>query len=251
MFRSIGGSIGVSLFGAIFTNRLHTELAQRLPAGAHLPSTTSPATIRALPLGVHDSYVHALTVALTPIFLVAAVISSVAFVLALLLPDIPLRRTSEAEGIGETFATPTHPDSEQELERVLSVIARRDERWRAYEEWVNRAGVDLDPTEAWLLARMAERESPSVEQIAEATGVDTEAVRGTMEGLEQRGLVASRQGDHELTAEGRRVFESLVAVRRATLEELVRDWSPQDHAQLAPVLDRLARSLACKMPTRA
>jgi DNA-binding MarR family transcriptional regulator len=69
--------------------------------------------------------------------------------------------------------------------------------------------------------------------------------------LEQRGLVADSHGDYELTAEGSRVFEALVAVRRATLEDLVRDWSPDDHAQLAPVLDRLARSLASEIPTPA
>jgi DNA-binding MarR family transcriptional regulator len=70
-----------------------------------------------------------------------------------------------------------------------------------------------------------------------------------MERLEQRGLVSGKQAGYELTAEGRRVFEALVAVRRATLEELVRDWSPDDHEQLAPVLDRLARSLASEIPT--
>ena len=251
MFRQIGGSIGVSLFGAIFTNRLHTELVHRLPASAHLPTTTSPATIRALPPAVRDPYVHALTAALTPVFFVAAIISSVAFVLALLIPDISLRHTSAAEGIGETFATPSHTDSERELERVLSVIARRDERWRAYAEWVNRAGVDLDPTEAWLLARTAEHAPASGERIAEATGVDAQAVRRTMERLEQRRLVVDRQGDYGLTIEGHRVCEALVAVRRATLEDLVRDWSPADHAHLAPVLDRLARSLASEMPTPA
>ena len=251
MFRSIGGSIGVSLFGAIFTNRLHSELAQRLSASAHLPSATSPAAIRALPPEVRDSYVHALTAALSPVFFVAAVISSVAFILALLLPDVPLRQTSAAEGIGETFATPSHGDSEQELERVLSVVARRDERWRAYAEWVNRAGVDVDPTEAWLLARTGEQAPASAEQIATTTGVDAGDVRRTMERLEQKGLVARNRGDYELTTEGRRVFEALVAVRRATLEDLVRDWSPEDHAQLAPVLDRLARSLASEMPTPA
>jgi DNA-binding MarR family transcriptional regulator len=241
----------VSLFGAIFTNRLVTELAHRLPPSAHLPSTTSPAAIRALPPGVRDAYAHALTAALSPVFLVAAVMSSIAFLLALLLPDVPLRQTSAAEGIGEGFAAPTHSDSEQELERVLSVVAHRDQRWRAYEEWVNRAGVDLDPREAWLLARTGERAPASVEQIAEHTGVDREAVRRTMERLEQQDLVVSGEGDYDLTPEGRRIFEALVAVRRATLEELVRDWSPQDHAQLAPVLDRLARSLASEMPTRA
>jgi hypothetical protein len=40
-------------------------------------------------------------------------------------------------------------------------------------------------------------------------------------------------------------------VRRATLQELVRDWSPEDHRQLQPVLDRLARSLASEMPSPA
>jgi DNA-binding MarR family transcriptional regulator len=251
MFRQIGGSIGVSLFGAIFTNRLHTELAHRLPVSAHLPTTTSPATIRALPPAVHDPYVHALTAALSPVFFVAAVVSAVAFVLALLIPEIPLRHTSTAEGIGETFATPSHADSEQEFERVLSVIARRDERWRAYAEWVNRAGVDLDPMEAWLLARTAEHAPASVQRIAEATGVDAEAVRRTMERLEKKGLVADSHGNRELTPEGHRVCEALVAVRRATLEDLVRDWSPADHAQLTPLLDRLARSLASEMPTPA
>jgi DNA-binding MarR family transcriptional regulator len=203
-----------------------------------------------LPPPAHDSYVHAVTAALSPIFLVAAVICVVAFLLALLLPEVPLRQTSAAEGIGETFAT-SHTDSERELERVLSVIARRDERWRAYEEWVSRAGVDVDPTEAWLLARTGEQAPASLQQIAEATGVDAEAVRETMGRLEQRGLVAVSHGDYELTAEGSRVFEALVAVRRATLEDLVRDWSPDDHAQLAPVLDRLARSLASEIPTPA
>jgi len=249
--RSIDGSISVSLFGAIFANRLHTELAHRFAQSVHLPVATAPAAIRALPPAVRDSYAHALTAALSPVFFVAALISSVAFILALLLPDVPLRQTSAAEGIGETFATPSHPDSERELERVLSVVARRDQRWRAYEEWVNRAGVDIDPTEAWLLARTGERAPASVQQIAEAAGVDAEAVRRTMERLEQRGLVVSRQRDYELTAEGRRAFEALVAVRRATLEDLVRDWSPEDHAELAPVLDRLARSLASEMPTPA
>ena len=67
----------------------------------------------------------------------------------------------------------------------------------------------------------------------------------------RRALVVSRQRNYDLTAEGRRVFEALVAVRRATLDDLVRDWSPDDHQQLSGVLDRLARSLASEMPSRA
>jgi DNA-binding MarR family transcriptional regulator len=251
MFRSIGGSIGVSLFGAIFTNRLHTELAERLSPSAHIPSTTSPATIHALPAGVRDSYIHALTAALSPVFLVAAVISSVAFILALLLPDIPLRRTSGAEGIGGALASPRAGDSERELERVLSVIARREERWRAYEELAAKARIDLPPTELWSLARLAEQAPASRQTIAAATGVDEGRLERALEGLCRRGLVAPVDGAYDLTPAGQRVFDAIVTVKRATLEELVRDWSPEDHAQLAPMLDRLARSLASEMPTPA
>ena len=41
LFRQIGGSIGVALFGSIFANRLHVELAARLPAkrSSRRPST--------------------------------------------------------------------------------------------------------------------------------------------------------------------------------------------------------------------
>jgi EmrB/QacA subfamily drug resistance transporter len=251
MFRSIGGSIGVSLFGAIFANRLQTELAQRLPPSVHLPSTTSPATIRALPSGVRDSYIHALTAALSPVFTVAAVLSFASFVLALLLPDIPLKRTSEAEGVGETFATPRNADSERELERVLGVIARREERWRAYEELAANARIDLPPTELWALARLGERAPAPHEAIAAATGVDDARLRRALDELERRGLVRELDGAYTLTPDGQRVFGTVVAVRRATLEELVRDWSPEDHAQLSGVLDRLARSLASEMPTPA
>jgi hypothetical protein len=95
LFRQVGGSIGVALFGAIFANRLHAELASRLPPGARIPRTTSPAVVRHLPAAARDAFVHALAAALQPVFLVAAGVSLVAFVLTWLLRDVPLRRTRE------------------------------------------------------------------------------------------------------------------------------------------------------------
>ena len=46
LFRQVGGSVGVSLFGAIFASRLAHELAARLPLGAHLPAAANPAAVR-------------------------------------------------------------------------------------------------------------------------------------------------------------------------------------------------------------
>jgi DNA-binding MarR family transcriptional regulator len=169
----------------------------------------------------------------------------------LFLPDVPLKRTSEGEGMGETFATPRNADSEREVERVLSVIARREERWRAYEELGANAHIDLSPTEIWALARLGELEPATPEAVTAATGVDDARLDRALGELERRGLVEETHGAYSFTPDGRRAYDAVVSVRRATLEELVRDWSPEDHAQLTGVLDRLARSLASEMPTPA
>jgi EmrB/QacA subfamily drug resistance transporter len=94
LFRQVGGSIGVSTFGAIFTNRLGRELAQRLPPGAHAPAHASPALVRHLPPAIHALYVAAVAAALHPVFLTAAAIMVVAFALAWRLQDVPLRERS-------------------------------------------------------------------------------------------------------------------------------------------------------------
>ena len=91
LFRQIGGSIGVALFGSIFANRLHVELASRLPAGIPIPKTLNPGTIKHLPPTLHQAFQAAFAAALHPVFLVAAAVSVLAFALAWLLPEVPLR----------------------------------------------------------------------------------------------------------------------------------------------------------------
>jgi EmrB/QacA subfamily drug resistance transporter len=96
LFRQVGGSIGVSVFGAIFTNRLAHELASRLPAGVHAPAHASPALVHELPPALRSVYEAAVAAALHPVFLAAAGIMAVAFALAWQLRDMPLRETSGA-----------------------------------------------------------------------------------------------------------------------------------------------------------
>jgi EmrB/QacA subfamily drug resistance transporter len=96
LFRQIGGSIGVSLFGAIFSNRLHVELAARLPVSVRVPRTTSPATIRHLPAALRGAYEQAFAAALHPVFLTATAIAALAFVLTWFLQDVPLRTQTRA-----------------------------------------------------------------------------------------------------------------------------------------------------------
>jgi EmrB/QacA subfamily drug resistance transporter len=105
LFRQVGGVIGVSAFGAIFTNRLGSELASRLPAGVHAPAHASPTLVQRLPGPIHDLYVAAVAAALHPVFLTASAVMIVAFALAWRLRDVPLRETP-ALPAGERKARP-------------------------------------------------------------------------------------------------------------------------------------------------
>ena len=83
----------MSLFGAIFTATLTTNLATALPAGSALPDATSAAAIYALPSAARSLYLTAFTTALHPVFLDAAAIASLGFALTWFLKEIPLRLT--------------------------------------------------------------------------------------------------------------------------------------------------------------
>jgi EmrB/QacA subfamily drug resistance transporter len=94
LFRQIGGSIGVALFGTIFANRVGLELAHRLPPGVHPPKALNPAAIRHLPAAAHAAFADAFSAALHPVFLTAAGVALLAFALTWLLKDEPLQASA-------------------------------------------------------------------------------------------------------------------------------------------------------------
>jgi hypothetical protein len=236
LFRSIGGSIGVSLFGAIFANQLHANLASRIPPGTPLPEATDPATIAALPEAVHAAYVEAFATSIRPVFLVAAFISATAFVLTWFLEERPLRHTVEAEGIGESFASPRSDDSYEELVRSLSVLTQRENRWHAYEGLAERAGVEVTPSAAWLLLRLGDGETPDV---------TPERLAAPLLELRSRGFAVTGA---RLTEAGQIARGRLVSERERRIAELLEGWEPERHAELAGVIDGFARDLAAEMP---
>jgi EmrB/QacA subfamily drug resistance transporter len=98
-FRSMGGSLGVALLGAIFATRLAHGLttlpgdaASRLTGGVNI----SPAELHALPLAVRHDFLLVFVDALQPVFLVGAAVTALAFALSWLLPEVPLRATTHA-----------------------------------------------------------------------------------------------------------------------------------------------------------
>src|SRR3954451_5311805 len=112
LFRQIGGSIGVALFGTIFANRVRVELAARLPAGTHVPKAINPEGIQQLPAAAKAAFADGFSAALHPVFLTAAAVSLLAFLLTWLLRDVPLKTRSHP--VGDAIAPQRDPRSAEE-----------------------------------------------------------------------------------------------------------------------------------------
>jgi EmrB/QacA subfamily drug resistance transporter len=108
-FRSIGGSIGVSVFSAIFNNKMKGNLAHQLPQLAANPRLASelrasPQALAKLPAAIHDGYLRAFTESLHVVFIAAIPVALVAFALTWLLEEVPLRTSVAAvDGVGAAF----------------------------------------------------------------------------------------------------------------------------------------------------
>ena len=105
-FRSVGGSFGVAIFGAIFASRLADQIAKlppeigkQLAAGVRL----TPEQAKQLPPGIHDAFLQAFSHSLHGVFLWGMVIALIPMVLSWLLKEVPLRTTLHAaDEPGET-----------------------------------------------------------------------------------------------------------------------------------------------------
>lgn len=263
LFRAIGGSVGTAVLGAVLAGQLATRLARVAPAGGGVGPTATgdavvrldPAVLRALPDGVRERYLDAFAGALGTVFLVAAVVGAVAFALSWLLEERPLRETVAAgSGVGEAFALPLADDGAlTPVLRGLGVVAGRESQRELLVRVAARAGVDLPPAACFLLLRL--REEPSgvdPAALARAHRLDGARLADAAALLRARGLVAGRgtaDGDPlRETPAGRRVVERLLEARRAGLAELVADWAPERHQELADAVARLAGDMGRRAP---
>jgi EmrB/QacA subfamily drug resistance transporter len=248
LFRSIGGALGTAVFGAIFSSRLTASLAHQLGAGApHVKLANgrlSPTALEQLPAPVHHAYLHAFTDSLSTVFLIAAAITGAGFLLSWLLPDRPLRETVAASGASEHFAMPRSADSLGEIQRALTVLARRDVRRQLYARTAQRAGVDLGPADCWALVQIGDTPE-GLDVAASRYGVDPTVVEAALVRLQANGLVR-RDGIEarpQLTPAGNETLARLIQARREHLAEHLDGWSPEDEQEVARLLTRLARDV--------
>ena len=253
LFRFIGGSLGTAVLGAIFTSRLGATLAgveiPGVPGGAADLTRMDPAALGHLPSAARDLFVAAFTTSLGTVFLVAAGMTALAFVLALVLPERPLRGAVAAgSGIGQSFAVPQDEDSLTQVSRWLWALLNRDSKRRLLERIAARAGVDLSAAASWLLARFEESPETTPAALALTYVVEPRRLIDALAELRSKGLVALES--HAVTPAGRQVLDRLSAARRAGLTELLADWSPEQHRDLSEFLRRVATALVPETPNR-
>jgi EmrB/QacA subfamily drug resistance transporter len=248
LFRSIGGSVGVAAFGALFAANLANGLAEHLPAGAHLPASADPAAIAALPPAVKTIYLEVFAAALHPVFLSAAAIAAIGFALTWLLQEVPLRERVRAESIGESFAMPHDATSLEELETIIRRLEARETHWEFYRRVAHSLDISLAPDQIWLLVHICRAGSLSLSDASARLHISAAAIDAIASQLVAAGLVARNEQEWVATERGRVLFDRMVKAHRDLLHRLAACWSPEQHVEAKAMLDRLARNLIAELP---
>ncbi|MGN6792283.1 MAG: DHA2 family efflux MFS transporter permease subunit [Streptosporangiaceae bacterium] len=255
-FRSIGGSFGTSVFGAIFDHVLPRNLQSalhglKLPPGIGLTSGASPAALAKLPPPVHTAFVSGYSASIRTVFLAAVPVGAVAFLLTWTLKELPLRRTSRAVDQADRLAPTSRPTvrtSDEEMRRAVSSLLSRERRREVYSQLVSSSGVAVSPRAGWLLLRVGEHRGESREAIARKLFISVPELSGRMTELVQAGYVARAKAApdaaEELTGSGRDAYDRIFAARQDMIGRLLDGWNPELHPRLLELIAEITHELA-------
>lgn len=246
-FRSIGASVGVAVFGAIFASLLGGRLTealrgQRLPAGVTPDALKhSPQSIGELPQAARRGVLEAYSTSITDVFLYGAPLAFLAFLLTWLMREQPLRRSVQVPDESETLGpAPVERSSADEVARALSTLNTREGRRDLYTRIAGHAGLDLKPAACWMLLRV-QHDGPVVPALlSDSHAIPTAVVSDGARQLEERGLTEREGLRLVATREGERVAGALTQAREELLAELLGDWWTPDRPQ---ELSELVREL--------
>ncbi|MFF9129904.1 DHA2 family efflux MFS transporter permease subunit [Streptomyces sp. NPDC014806] len=247
-FRSIGASFGVAIFGTVFASRLGDKLTDafrgvKLPAGASADALKAdPRGIGALPPSLRPAALHAYATSITDVFLYAAPVAFLGFLLAWFLKEDRLRASVTAPDVTETLASnPVERSSYDEVCRALSAIGTREGRREVYRKITDRAGYDLLPAASWLLLRIKRYGTVEPGLLAERGPVPLQVILEAARQVEGRRLVRREGVELVLTDAGSEVAARLAQAREESLAELLGDWwgpdRPTDLTQLVKLLN--------------
>jgi hypothetical protein len=155
-FRTIGSSFGAAIFGSLFANFLSDRIGPALAAsGAPPAAAQSPHALHQLPRDVAAPIISAYADSLDMVFLCAAPVALVGFVVALMLKEVPLREIHavNAVDLGEGFGMPGAETPDKVLEIAVGRMMRHSPEVRL-RNVCERPGCNLDVARLWALIQI-------------------------------------------------------------------------------------------------
>jgi len=230
-FRTLGGAFGAAILGSVYSNQIADLLPGALAQspGVSLEAATTPAALHALPADVTAPVVAAYAQALHSVFLWAIPVALVALVVALFLPEVPLRDGTRPASPIEGFAVPEGADVDTQLEKIVGEILRKRAR-AAAPGVLAGSGSNLDIAQAWGVLGVHLRESftiaPTGASIAHQLGVPRGVLRPFFDELVEAGYLHLDGDTLHLTESGHHEVELIIAATRRWLVVQLHDWLP-------------------------
>jgi EmrB/QacA subfamily drug resistance transporter len=198
-FRTIGSSFGAAIFGSLFANFLDDRVGPALAAsGAPPAAAQSPQALHQLRHDIADPIVNAYADSLGLVFLCAAPVALIGFVVAWLLKEVPLREMEAlAVDLGEGFGMPSTESPDKVLEIAIGRLMRHSPEIRL-RSIAGRPGCELDVARLWALIQIYRNNqvfgSARLTEIADRLRVPSEVIEPTFDRLVESGY-ALRTGD--------------------------------------------------------
>ena len=109
-FRSMGGSFGTAILGAVLSAVLANEIASRLPGIGAAADTNSISALQTLPAAIRGPVLESFVAAIDQIFVIATPVMAVAFLVSWFMPEVELRhRPTTEESIVDSALTGPEP----------------------------------------------------------------------------------------------------------------------------------------------
>ncbi len=222
-FRTMGSAFGAAIFGTLYTNFLTAKLPAALAASPGVSPTdlTTPSTLHALDDSLIAPVVGAYADALGQVFFWAAPVALVAFVLALMLPQVTLSDSlaPSANDLGDGFGAPESLPSEDVLARRVANVLYGGGRDRVL-DLLGQSEPDLDAARIWALVQVhgltVSGATADLTCIARARELPRAVLSPLFTGLVEQGYAAGPLEDLTLTDLGHE------AIARLALS--LRDW---------------------------
>lgn len=254
-FRTLGSAFGTAVFGTLYSNEIGPALADALTRSRVVPPEVAadPQALRALPAEQSAPLIDAYADSIAHVFFWVVPVALAGFVIAWLLPEVPLRDSARAGAgdVGEGFSVPDSPDRLVQLERAIAGTMRgAGAEHPIGPRILAEADSDLTRGEAWALGQVYLRDrvigAATLAEIARAHRLPDEVIEPIYDQVGAEGYL-TREGERlRLTDSGAAEIDRIKAAWRRWLDSRLDDWNEADPADRA-LLDQALTNIATKL----